>query len=74
MFIGYADAAFKNHNNDMSTTGYVFITAGGTITWQSSKQAVTAMSSTEAKYITLWEAGKDTSWLRNLYHELKFTQ
>ena len=28
----------------------------------------------EAEYIALWEAGKDASWLRNLYRELKFTQ
>jgi len=35
---------------------------------------VTAESSTEAKYIAIWEAGKEVSWLRNLYNELGFTQ
>jgi len=35
---------------------------------------MTAKSSTEAEYITLWEAGKEASWLRNLYNELGFTQ
>jgi hypothetical protein len=58
----------------MSTTGYVFIATGGAITWRSRKQDITALLSTEAEYITLWEAGKDASWLRNLYHKLKFTQ
>jgi hypothetical protein len=57
-----------------STTGYVFLAANGAITWRSSKQPVTAQSSTEAEYIALWEAGKEASWLRNLYRELRLTQ
>jgi hypothetical protein len=57
-----------------STTSYVFLAAGGAITWRSGKQSVTAQSSTEAEYITLWEAGKETSWLRNLHRKLGFTQ
>jgi len=44
------------------------------ITWRSGKQSATATLSTEVEYITLWEAGKEASWLRNLYCELGFTQ
>jgi len=73
-FLGYANAAYKNRDDNKSTTGYVFIAAGGAITWQSSRQSVTAESSTEAEYITLWEARKKASWLRNLYNKLGFTQ
>jgi hypothetical protein len=73
-FEGFADAAHKNRDNDKSTTGYVFIAAGGAITWRSGKQSVTATSSTEAEYIALWEGGKEASWLRNLYNELDQTQ
>jgi hypothetical protein len=73
-FKGFADAAFKNRDKDKSTTGYVFIAAGGAITWKSAKQSVTSTSTTEAEYIALWDAGKETSWLRNLYHELGYTQ
>ena len=60
-FLGYANTAYKNRDNNKLTTGYVFIAAGGTITWQSSWQSMTAKSSTKAKYIALWEAGKEVS-------------
>ena len=73
-FYGYADAAYKNWDDGKSTSGYVFIDAGGAITGQSNKQTVTAQSSTEAEYIALWEAGKEALWLRNLYKDLGLTQ
>ena len=73
-FYGYADTAYKNRDDGKSTSGYVFIDAGSTITWQSNKQTVTAQSSTEAEYIALWEAEKEVSWLRNLYKDLGLTQ
>jgi hypothetical protein len=72
--IGYADAAHKNRDDAKSTTGYVFLASNGAITWRSGKQTVTALSSTEAEYIAFWEAGKEVSWLRNLYNELGLTQ
>jgi transposase InsO family protein len=73
-FHGYADASYKNRDDGKSTSGYVFIAAGGAITWRSNKQTVTALSSTEAEYIALWESGKEASWLRNLYKDLGHTQ
>jgi len=73
-FMGFADAAFANREDGKSTTGYVFIAADGAITWRSGKQSVTSQSSTEAEYIALWEAGKEASWLRNLYRELGLPQ
>ncbi len=56
------------------TTGYVFLGAGGAITWKSNKQSITAQLSTEAEYIAMWEAGKEASWLRNLHEELGHSQ
>jgi len=73
-FLGYTNAAYKNRDDNKLTTGYVFIAVEGAITWRSSRQSMTAESSTKAKYIALWEAGKEASWLRNLYNELGFTQ
>jgi hypothetical protein len=40
LFHGYADAAFANADDHKSTTGYVFLAAGGAITWKSKKQTV----------------------------------
>ena len=33
-----------------------------------------ALSSTEAEYVALSEAGREATWLRNLYGELGFSQ
>ena len=74
LFHGYADAAYANTDDLKSTTGYVFLAAGGAITWKSKKQSVIALSSTEAEYVALSEAGREATWLRNLYGELGFPQ
>ena len=74
LFHGYADAAYANADDHKSTTGYVFISAGGAITWKSKKQTIIALSSTESEYVALSEAGREATWLRNLYAELGFPQ
>jgi hypothetical protein len=74
IFKGFANAAYQNRDNGKLTTGYVFITTEGAITWQLGRQSIMASSSTEAEYIALWEAGKEASWLRNLYRELGYPQ
>jgi len=56
LFHGYMDVAYGNLDECRSTTGYVFITGSGTITWQSKKQLTVALSSTEAEYVALSEA------------------
>ncbi len=73
-FHGFADAAYANCDNHKSTLGYIFLAAGGTITWQSKKQTIVALSSTEAEYIVLSEARHEACWLRNLSEELGFPQ
>ena len=74
LFHGYADAAYANTDDLKSTLGYVFLSSGGAITWRSKKQTTRALSSTEAEYIALSEAGREICWLRALYHELGFPQ
>jgi hypothetical protein len=74
IFHGYADAAYANTDDLKSTSGYVFIVSGGAITWRSKKQTTIALSSTEAEYVALSEAGREACWLRSLYDELGYTQ
>jgi hypothetical protein len=74
IFHGFADAAFANHDDLKSTSGYVFSAAGGAITWKSKKQTTIALSSTEAEYVALSEAGREACWLRNLFEELGYPQ
>jgi len=48
----YSDADFAGDvDSRKSTTGYVFMNAGGAITWASRKQQVVALSTMEAEYI-----------------------
>src|SRR6202522_4711304 len=61
-FFGFADAAFANHDDYKSTSGYVFMAAGGAITWKSKKQTTIALSSTEAEYVALSEAAREACW------------
>jgi hypothetical protein len=64
--------AYANSDGCKSTTGYVYLVRGGAITWMSKKQSVVAMSSTDAEYVPLSEAGCEACWLRSLYHELGY--
>jgi hypothetical protein len=73
-FHGYVDAAWANQDERKSTSGYVFLSCGGVITWKSKKQTITAQSSTEAEYIALSEASREACWLRSLHFELGFPQ
>jgi hypothetical protein len=71
--IGYVDAAHANTDEQKSTSGIVFTSAGGAVLWKSKKQMLSAQSSTEAEYIALAQAGCKARWFQNLYTELGFT-
>jgi hypothetical protein len=74
LFHGFTDAAYANSDGRKSTTGYVYLVGGGTITWMSKKQSVVALSSTDAEYVALSEASHEACWLRSLYKELGYDQ
>ena len=57
--VRYVDAGFTNTDKKKSTTRITFITGGGAILWRSKKQTLTALSITEAEYVTLAHAGTD---------------
>lgn len=68
---GFADADWANDStNRSSVSGYVFMLAGGPVSWQSRKQNTIARSSTEAEYMALGEAGKEAVWFKGLFEEL----
>jgi hypothetical protein len=63
LFHGFADTSFASTDDYKSVTGYVFLSAEGAITWKSKKQTIIALSTTEAEYIALSEAGCEACWL-----------
>ena len=57
---GYVDADFAGDiDSRKSTTGFVFILGGITISWVSNLQKIVTLSTTKAKYVTVTEAGNE---------------
>jgi hypothetical protein len=68
---GYCDADWATSIDDRrSITGWVFLAAGGAISWQSQKQKSVALSTVEAEYMAECQAVKEAMWLRSLLGEL----
>ncbi|KAL0295361.1 UNVERIFIED_CONTAM: Retrovirus-related Pol polyprotein from transposon TNT 1-94 [Sesamum radiatum] len=68
---GYSDASFQSDDDDAkSQSGFVFKFNDGVVAWKSSKQDITADSTTEAEYIAASEAAKEAVWMKNYIQEL----
>ena len=68
---GYTDADWANDlDNRHSTSGNVFLMAGGAISWLSQKQTTVALSTSEAEYMALGSATQEAIWLRRLLSDL----
>ena len=73
--VGYVDSDYVGDlDSRKSMTGYVFRFAGGPISQKSTLQDVVALSTTEAEYMAMTEAGKEAAWLSGLVNELGFKQ
>jgi hypothetical protein len=69
--VGYCDADWASDLNDRrSISGYVFLLAGGAVSWQSKKQTTVALSSVEAEYMAMTQAGKEALWWRTFFEQL----
>ncbi|KAL1194905.1 Retrovirus-related Pol polyprotein from transposon TNT 1-94 [Cardamine amara subsp. amara] len=59
--IGFVDSNYGGDlDNRKSTIGYVFTLAGRPICWRSILQSIVTISTTEAEYIAMGEAAKET--------------
>jgi ribonuclease HI len=66
----FVDADWGASENRRSIGGYIVIFAGGAISWSCKKQGSVALSSTEAEYMALVQALKESIWLQRLLKEL----
>jgi hypothetical protein len=70
--IGYTDSDFAGYVDSLkSTSGYIFMLAGGTISWRSAKQSMIASSTMTAEFITCFETSNHGIWLRNFVTGLR---
>ena len=73
--IGYSDASHSDDpNNSQSVSDFLYMFAGGPVTWSSKKQPVVALSSCESEYIALAYASQEAVHLSDLLSELTFPQ
>ena len=64
---GCVDAIYVSDlNTRRSTTSYVFCLYGVLVSWRSTLQPITALSTIEAEYIGITEVAKEALWLRRL--------
>ncbi len=69
---GYADADWGGCRlTRKSTSGNIFLVAGGAVCWRSKKQTCVATSTCEAEYIACCLAAKEAVWLSRLLADLK---
>ena len=70
--IGYTDAGYlSDPRNGLSQTGYVFFSGGTSISWKSSKQTMVATSTNHSEIIALYEAAKESIWLRRVHQHVQ---
>ncbi|KAL7131932.1 hypothetical protein ABFS83_12G038100 [Erythranthe nasuta] len=70
--IGYSNSDFAGClDSRKSTSGFVFLLAGGAISWKSVKQSIIASSTMEAEFVACFEASSHALWLRNFILGLK---
>jgi hypothetical protein len=61
---GFVDADWaRDLDHKRSTSGYVFNLFGGAISWMRKRQAVVALSTTEAEHMAATHASKEEVWL-----------
>jgi hypothetical protein len=73
--VGYTDANWAgNLETRKSTTGYIFIIAGATISWSSKRQPTIALSTMEAKYMATCAATQEVVYLRMFLKDMNLEQ
>ena len=73
--IGYTDSDFAGSLDDKkSTSGYVFHLGSGVISWESNKQPIVTLLSSEAEHVTTISATCQAVWLRRVFDGLKQKQ
>ena len=70
--VGYSDGDFAGCvDSRKSTSKYIFIMAGGVVSWRSVKQNLIATSTMEAEFISCFEATSQGVWPKSFISRLR---
>ena len=70
--IGYSDLDYAGCIDcRKSKSSYIFMLAGGAISWRNAKQTLTATSTMEAEFVSFFEATSHGVWLKSFIYELR---
>ena len=71
----YSDSDFAGCLDSLrSTSGYIFMLAGGAVSWRSAKQTLTTSSTMAAEFVTCYEASNHGIWLKIFVTRLKILE
>ena len=64
--VSYSDSDYAGCvDSRKSTFSYIFLLAGGAVSWKSGKESIIATSTIEADFVAYFEATVHALWLRN---------
>ena len=70
--IGYSNLDYAGCiDSQKSTLGYVFMLAGGTVSWRSAKQTLIETSTMEVEFVSCFEATSHGVWLKSFISGLR---
>ena len=71
--VGFSDSDYVGClDSRKSTFGYIFMLAGGAVSWSSKKQKTVAASTMEAEYIACFHTTSQAVWIRNFISDLEW--
>ena len=70
--VAYVDADYGGcRDMRRSTSGYVFMMAGGAVTWSSKRQPTVALSTVEAEYVAMSRCAQQMIWMQTWLDEVE---
>lgn len=71
----YTDSDYASDVDDRkSTSGYVFLTSSGVVSWLSKKHVIVTLSTTEAEFVAAASTATQAVWLRSILEYLNQAQ
>jgi hypothetical protein len=61
---GFSDADGNSQEHRHAISGYAFTIDGGAVSWNSKKQSLVSLSTTESEYVAVTHASKEAIWIR----------